>query len=89
MPGVSAGALYKYRIIGPGGEIRIKADPFARAMELPPSTASRVAASSYQWGDGEWMAARPRAGPAPLADGDLRSPPRLLGPGDGGRATGR
>ena len=27
-------------------------------MELPPSTASRVAASSYQWGDAEWMAGR-------------------------------
>jgi 1,4-alpha-glucan branching enzyme len=58
VPGVWAGALYKYRIIGPGGAIRLKADPFARAMELPPSTASRVAASSYQWGDAEWMAAR-------------------------------
>jgi 1,4-alpha-glucan branching enzyme len=59
VPGVSAGALYKFRIIGPHGELRIKADPFARAMELPPGTASRVAASSYQWGDGDWMAARP------------------------------
>ena len=58
VPGVWAGALYKYRIVGPRGEIRLKADPFAQAMELPPSTASRVAASSYQWGDGEWMAQR-------------------------------
>jgi 1,4-alpha-glucan branching enzyme len=58
VPGVWAGALYKFRIIGPRGEIRMKADPFAQAMELPPSTASRVAASSYQWGDGEWMAQR-------------------------------
>jgi 1,4-alpha-glucan branching enzyme len=58
VPGVSAGALYKYRIIGPGGEVRMKADPFAQAMELPPGTASRVAACSYQWGDGAWMAAR-------------------------------
>ncbi|MBA3258286.1 MAG: 1,4-alpha-glucan branching protein GlgB [Gemmatimonadales bacterium] len=58
VPGVWAGALYKYRIVGPGGEVRMKADPFAQAMELPPSTASRVAASSYQWGDGEWMSDR-------------------------------
>ena len=36
VPGVSAGALYKYRILGPRGELRIKADPFAQAMELPP-----------------------------------------------------
>jgi 1,4-alpha-glucan branching enzyme len=59
LPGVSAGALYKYRILGPQGEIRLKADPFAQAMEVPPSTASRVAASSYQWGDAGWMVARP------------------------------
>jgi 1,4-alpha-glucan branching enzyme len=60
VPGVSAGALYKYRIVGPAGQLRIKADPFAQAMELPPGTASRVAASSYQWGDAEWMASRPK-----------------------------
>ncbi len=59
VPGVSAGALYKYRIIGPQGALRVKADPFAQAMELPPSTASRVAATSYQWGDAAWMAERP------------------------------
>jgi 1,4-alpha-glucan branching enzyme len=69
VPGVSAGALYKYHILGPGGEVRLKADPFAQAMELPPSTASRVAASSYQWGDGDWMARRPERDPrrAPVA----------------------
>ena len=58
VPGISPGALYKFRILGPSGEVRLKADPFAQAMELPPSTASRVAASSYQWGDGEWMSGR-------------------------------
>ena len=58
VPGVSPGALYKYHIVGPAGEVRLKADPFAQAMELPPSTASRVTASSYQWGDGDWMARR-------------------------------
>ena len=61
VPGISAGALYKYRIVGPGGEVRLKADPFARAMEVPPSTASRVTASSYQWGDRAWMADRATA----------------------------
>ncbi len=69
VPGVSAGALYKYRIFGPRGELRVKADPFAQAMELPPSTASRVAASSYQWGDAKWMAGRPAGDPrrSPMA----------------------
>jgi 1,4-alpha-glucan branching enzyme len=70
VPGVWAGALYKYRIVGPAGELRLKADPFARAMELPPSTASRVAASSYQWGDEEWMAQR--------AARDLRRAPTAI-----------
>ena len=60
VPAVWAGTLYKFRIIGPHGEVRLKADPFAQAMELPPGTASRVAASSYQWGDAAWMAQRPR-----------------------------
>ncbi len=61
VPGVSPGALYKYRIVGPGGEVFMKADPVGQAMEPPPGTASRVVASSYQWGDGAWMAARPPA----------------------------
>jgi 1,4-alpha-glucan branching enzyme len=58
VPGVAPGALYKYHILGPNRELRLKADPFARAAELPPGTASRVTASSYQWGDAEWLARR-------------------------------
>lgn len=42
VPGVGAGALYKYAIQHESGEIRVKADPFAFAAELRPSTASRV-----------------------------------------------
>jgi 1,4-alpha-glucan branching enzyme len=61
VPGIAPGALYKYRITGPTGEIRMKADPVGRAMEPPPGTASRVFASSYQWGDSVWMAGRPLA----------------------------
>jgi 1,4-alpha-glucan branching enzyme len=58
VPGVAPGALYKFHILGPNQELRLKADPFARAAELPPGTASRVTASSYQWGDAEWIARR-------------------------------
>ncbi len=58
VPGVAPGALYKYHILGPSRELRLKADPFALAAELPPGTASRVTASSYQWGDAEWLARR-------------------------------
>jgi 1,4-alpha-glucan branching enzyme len=46
VPGLSAGALYKYEIVGPDGRLLpLKADPFAFAAERPPSTASIVAAT--------------------------------------------
>ena len=60
VPGVAAGALYKFEIRTREGLIRVKTDPYARALELPPGTASRVVQSSYAWGDREWMSARPR-----------------------------
>ncbi|MBA3318660.1 MAG: 1,4-alpha-glucan branching protein GlgB, partial [Gemmatimonadales bacterium] len=86
VPGVSAGALYKYRIIGPQGELRIKADPFAQGMELPPGTASRVAASSYQWGDAEWMTDRkshdPRRSPMAVYEVHLGSWARVIEEGN-------
>lgn len=59
IPGLKAGTLYKYEIKTKSGEIRLKADPYAQAMELPPGTASRIFQSNYQWGDREWMDRRP------------------------------
>ena len=57
VPGVGAGALYKYAIQHESGEIRVKADPFAFAAELRPSTASRVVdAGDFQWTDDAWFA---------------------------------
>jgi 1,4-alpha-glucan branching enzyme len=86
VPGVSAGALYKYRVIGPQGALRVKADPFAQAMEVPPSTASRVAASSYQWGDAEWMIGRlawdPRRSPMAVYEVHLGSWARVIEEGN-------
>lgn len=58
LPGVGAGALYKYDITRPDGSHTLRADPMARSAEVPPATASRVASSSYTWGDEEWMARR-------------------------------
>jgi 1,4-alpha-glucan branching enzyme len=86
VPGVSAGALYKYHIVGPAGEVRLKADPFAQAMELPPGTASRVAACSFQWSDGEWMARRreedPRRAPVAIYEVHLGSWARVVEEGN-------
>ncbi|MDT8341951.1 MAG: 1,4-alpha-glucan branching protein GlgB, partial [Longimicrobiales bacterium] len=61
VPGVEAGARYKYRILTAGGEWVEKADPFGRASELRPATASRVwDDAGWRWGDGAWMEARGR-----------------------------
>lgn len=58
IPGVAAGALYKYEMKTREGNIRLKTDPFAFEMEVPPGTASRVVESSYRWSDHEWMTSR-------------------------------
>jgi 1,4-alpha-glucan branching enzyme len=59
VPDIVPGALYKYEILTQEGMLRVKADPLSLAMERPPGTASRVALlDSYEWSDGEWMAAR-------------------------------
>jgi 1,4-alpha-glucan branching enzyme len=56
--GVVRGQAYKYRIVTRNGRVLDKADPFAVFAEVPPATASRVWTLEYDWGDGEWMAAR-------------------------------
>src|SRR6266567_234062 len=57
--GVGSGARYKYHIASRYDGYRAdKGDPFAFSWEAPPLTASRVWDLDYDWGDGEWMAAR-------------------------------
>jgi len=58
IPGVQAGAHYKYEIRTQAGDFKQKADPFAFETELPPQTASIVTSSSFEWTDGEYLAAR-------------------------------
>src|SRR5690606_15847061 len=58
VPGVGPGQRYKYEIVGADGSLRLKADPLAIATEMPPANASVVHRSTYEWGDGEWMAQR-------------------------------
>ncbi|MEA2298413.1 MAG: 1,4-alpha-glucan branching enzyme [Solirubrobacteraceae bacterium] len=64
LPAVGDGARYKFEIHGPGGELRLKADPLAFEAEIPPGTSSVVHTSRHQWADADWMAAR--AGQEPL-----------------------
>jgi 1,4-alpha-glucan branching enzyme len=58
IPDLAPGALYKYEIKTQEGAIRVKTDPIAFQMELPPGTASRVYQSTYLWNDMDWMANR-------------------------------
>ncbi len=59
IPGVGHGSTYKFRITDRFGNQTDKADPLAKHSEVPPSTASIVWESSYQWHDTEWMNERP------------------------------
>jgi 1,4-alpha-glucan branching enzyme len=63
VPDAKPGDRYKYRVLGPDGTWRDKADPLAQHTEVPPRTASVVFQSSYEWGDNAWLTAR--AGRAP------------------------
>ncbi len=58
VPEVGPGQRYKFEVVGADGALRLKADPVATATELPPANASVVYRSSYEWGDGDWMARR-------------------------------
>ena len=58
LPGVGAGARYKYEILAPDGEIRLKADPVAFETEIPPKTASVVHDPQHEWADEEWLEQR-------------------------------
>ena len=60
VPGLRAGRLYKYEILGADGRLLpLKADPHAERSERPPGTASVVAdPSRHIWHDGAWIAER-------------------------------
>jgi 1,4-alpha-glucan branching enzyme len=77
IPGVEPGAHYKYELIGADGELRLKTDPVAFAVEVPPKTASVVFESRHGWGDREWLARRretdPLAGPLSIYEVHLGS----------------
>ena len=63
LPGVEEGAAYKYEILTPSGEIRMKADPFAFATQHPPRTDSVVYRSRHTWGDADFMERRHASSP--------------------------
>jgi 1,4-alpha-glucan branching enzyme len=60
LPELDEGAIYKYEIIGPRGEmLPLKADPYGFRSELRPHTGSIVARlDTYQWNDTGWISQR-------------------------------
>jgi 1,4-alpha-glucan branching enzyme len=60
VPELGEGAVYKYEIIGPNGNmVPLKADPYAFRAEVRPQTGSIVAdLDAYKWQDTLWMSAR-------------------------------
>lgn len=59
-PGLEAGSLYKFEIVGASGELLpLKADPFAQQSELRPQTASVVAdPTPFEWTDAAYLRER-------------------------------
>ena len=60
LPELTEGAIYKYEIIGPDGNmIPLKADPYAFQAEVRPRTGSIVAnLDTHKWNDADWMRQR-------------------------------
>lgn len=59
VPGIECGERYKFELITPSGELKIKADPFALQGQLRPDTASIVASiDTAGWTDHTWMSQR-------------------------------
>lgn len=59
IPGLGAGAVYKYEVKAKNGDIFLKSDPYAYLAELRPKTASVVwNHTEYPWDDDEWIKTR-------------------------------
>ncbi|MBI2568046.1 MAG: 1,4-alpha-glucan branching protein GlgB [Candidatus Schekmanbacteria bacterium] len=58
IPGLDAGAYYKYEIVTHRGFVTRKMDPYCQSAEEPPGTASIVYQSRYNFADAPWMARR-------------------------------
>jgi 1,4-alpha-glucan branching enzyme len=87
VPDIGTGAVYKFEIKTPDGALRLKADPYAFAMEIPPKSGSVIwDTGKYKWGDGEWMSERslrePRRSPLAIYEVHLGSWMRIEKDGD-------
>lgn len=56
IPGAREGMNYKYEILTQDNALRYKADPYAFAFDLRPSSHSKIVdLDSYKWNDGKYM----------------------------------
>jgi len=68
IPGVAAGAHYKFEIFDARGNVKLNTDPFGFFFEVPPKNAAIVwDTKKFKWTDGAWMDRRRQRDP-------LRSP---------------
>jgi 1,4-alpha-glucan branching enzyme len=69
VPGAAHGDAYRFHVVPERGEPVEHADPFATHAETPPRNASKLWDLAYDWGDQEWVAARPERqhGGAPIS----------------------
>ncbi len=59
IPGLQAGALYKFELRTRAGAVLLKTDPYGNQFQLRPETACLITADSeYQWSDQHWIAHR-------------------------------
>lgn len=58
VPGMEPNTPYKFEILTPAGVWVLRADPYARATEVAPHTASITHASAFVWTDARWLASR-------------------------------
>ena len=62
IPGVKAGTIYKYSILGKDGQVYEKTDPFGNHAELRPNNGSIVTdLEIIEWTDYQWVEARNEA----------------------------
>tara|TARA_B100000212_G_scaffold342406_1_gene329403 strand:- start:19367 stop:21577 length:2211 start_codon:yes stop_codon:yes gene_type:complete len=59
IPGLRVGETYKYELVGKGGGLFLKTDPYGAHFEAPPTNATIVYDhGEYEWGDKEWLGER-------------------------------
>jgi 1,4-alpha-glucan branching enzyme len=86
IPRLTEGTRYQYELIAQNGaRLPLKADPVARAAELPPGRASIVPhARPHRWRDQDWMAGRAarQSADAPISVYEVHAGSWVRPPGD-------